>query len=265
MEENKKFKRNCPSCSIEIFYLRKDGKERANRNNSLCYSCSKKGIKNSFYGKHHNEISKKIIGKYHKGQTSWNEGMIMSKEFRDKLSEHFKEKFKKQKHPWIGRHHTDETKKKLSISNKNIFLNKHHTEESKRKISESNRQSWKNGKRNSLPHWKSKGHIEISNIIRNFGYNVKDEYFIDGRPYDIFIKDKNLLIEFNGTYWHCDPRKFDENYYHSSHKRTAIQQWKYDEEKINLAKNNGYNIKTIWEIDWKNCNNKEEFLRKIIS
>lgn len=64
---------------------------------------SKLGDKNSFYGKKHTEETKDKISESKKGIESWNKGIPMSEEVKQKLS-------KSQK----GKKSSDETKKKLS-------------------------------------------------------------------------------------------------------------------------------------------------------
>lgn len=99
-------------------------------------------------------------GALRKGKTPWNKGKQMSDEMKKKLSESTKGKRlseeTKQKmseakkgHPgyWLGKHHTEEQKKKISEA---WEYDKHFTEETKRKISEAKKgKRWKlvDGKR----------------------------------------------------------------------------------------------------------------------
>jgi hypothetical protein len=108
----------------------------------------------------------------------------------------------------MGRISSEETRLKQSKAKKKnpvrYWLGKHRYEETLKKMSSSTKQHWKDGIHK--PKYKSKGHQEIIDILVNLGHEIQDEYLIDGRPYDVFVKDKNLLIEFNGTFWHRDPR-----------------------------------------------------------
>ena len=72
----------------------------------------------------------------------------------------------------------------------------------------------------------------------------KKYYFID-----YYIKELNLGIEFNGNYWHCNPK-----YYKVSDKPiycndlTAGEIWDIDNEKIKyLKKDHDIDIIVIWE------------------
>ena len=96
------------------------------------------------------------------------------------------------------------------------------------------------------------------------GYSVKGEYFVNGRPYDVFVKEKNLIIEYNGTYWHFDPEIYDRNHYDKSSGKYAYEIWDRDEKKIENAKKFGYNVKVIWENEWNKCKDKIDYIKKIL-
>ena len=74
-------------------------------------------------------------GQFVKGIASWNKGKKMSKETIKKFSE---AKLKNPTRYWLGKHRSEETKRKLSEANKgklSPFRGKHHSEETKEKIS----------------------------------------------------------------------------------------------------------------------------------
>jgi hypothetical protein len=80
--------------------------------------------------------------------------------------------------------------------------------------------------------------------------------------YDIYLPDYNLLIEANGTYWHCDPRFFnkDDNvFFPGKRKFLAKDIWKNDEVKTNEALKQGYKHVSCWEHDINNQTYKEIF------
>lgn len=82
-------------------------------------------------------------------------------------------------------------------------------------------------------------------------------------PCDIYIPELNLIIEFNGDYWHCNPIKYDKDYFHQVKNMTVQQLWEYDKNKIDLIKSKGYNLEVIWETDYeKNHKIIEEILKK---
>ena len=83
------------------------------------------------------------------------------------------------------------------------------------------------------------------------GYQVKHSLKIDTKICDIYIPKLNLIIEYNGDYWHCNPKKYDASYYHQVKKKTAQELWEYDNNKIDLIKSNGYFFEVVWESELK--------------
>lgn len=60
----------------------------------------------------------------------------------------------------------------------------------------------------------------------------------------------NKIIEYNGDYWHANPRIYNESDILTKGK-TAKEIWDYDTRKIEFAKNNGYEILIIWDSEYK--------------
>lgn len=81
--------------------------------------------------------------------------------------------------------------------------------------------------------------------------------------YDISYKNK--IIEFNGDFWHCSPQKYNSgDYIHLPSKTILVDEiWKKDEEKINFAKQQGYEVLVIWESEYKK--NKENVIQQCIT
>lgn len=170
-----------------------------------------------------------------------------------------------------GKKRNEETRRRMSIAKKGKPLTDAHknalkvpkstyviykrTDETKKKLSIITKQQWKDGIHKST--YRSKGQIEVENIIKSLKYKVEPEFLIEGRPYDTFIPSKNLLIEFNGTFWHRDPR-----FYKNDPVVKLIHE--RDAEKIILAKKHGYDIIVIWQYDWDNCEDKTKYIQNIL-
>lgn len=90
-----------------------------------------------------------------------------------------------------------------------------------------------------------------------YNKNIKNIYMYD---YVDFTNKK--IIEFNGDYWHCNPEKYNEKYNHPLIKKTAKEIWEYDKQKINFAKNKGYDVLVIWEKEFKQ--NFDKVLKRCI-
>ena len=78
------------------------------------------GDKHPMYGKHHSEETKQKISVAVSGNNNGNFGKAMSNEQKEKISNTKKNKYKKEKHPMYGKHHTEESRKKNSDSHKGL-------------------------------------------------------------------------------------------------------------------------------------------------
>ena len=161
--------------------------------------------------------------------------------------------------------HTLEVSKKRLDSRRVGKGWKPHSYATKKKISKIFKKKWSSGDYNNrVKSFSSKGQNEVEEIIQSLGYKTKNEYFINGRPYDILVKDKNLIIEFNGTYWHLDPNVYKKDYYDKCRNVYAHEIWNKDLEKVDNAKKRGYDVKIIWQHDWENCPDKVKYLKEIL-
>lgn len=92
----------------------------------------------------------------------------------------------------------------------------------------------------------SKTEKELCKILK-----AKSSLVIDssiGYVYDIYKGNK--IIEYNGDYWHCNPKEYPPTYYNKKIRMTASEKWMKDSEKIQYALNNGYDVKIVWEKDY---------------
>jgi len=85
--------------------------------------------------------------------------------------------------------------------------------------------------------------------------NIKKQYIYD-------ISANNKIIEYNGDFWHCNPKIYSADYVNPRTKLTASEKWNLDAEKIMFAQSQGYEVLIVWESDFKE--NKEEVLKKCI-
>ena len=89
--------------------------------------------------------------------------------------------------------------------------------------------------------------IEVYNFLLSLNSTTKSKFFINRREYDIIVQDKNLLVEFNGLYWHGDLIKDDKKYHYN---------------KYLLAKEYNYDLFNIWEDDW---HYKNDIIKSILT
>lgn len=147
----------------------------------------------------------------------------------------------------------------------NWMRGKHHSEETKEKIRERIVSDISSGKRVMNKTMVSVPEKDIAKMLSDMGYGVKMGIRISNKLYDIFVPEKNLIIEFNGDYWHMNPNKYSSDIYNKACGMTAAEIWKRDENKNNIAIQHGYFLHCVWEDDYKKSKNKLQFLKEIIS
>jgi hypothetical protein len=83
--------------------------------------------------------------------------------------------------------------------------------------------------------------------------------------YDFTDVNNNKIIEYNGDDYHGNPKKYlAEDYPHPFRKDvTAKEMWDKDAEKIRIANNNGFEVLTIWDSEYR-WGNKKEILDKCL-
>lgn len=79
--------------------------------------------------------------------------------------------------------------------------------------------------------------------------------------YDPYTK---TIYEFLGNYWHGNPSMFNSNDYNKICHQTHGELYRNTLNKFKMLKNDGYNIKYIWERDWKNFKKGIDTIPKIL-
>ncbi len=138
----------------------------------------------------------------------------------------------------------------------NPFYGKKHTKESLIKMTKTLTENPRKFSSSSKPE------MIIFNILKELKYDVKKTYRINHYICDIFIIELNLIIEYNGDYWHCNPKRFDSNYLHPHKKKLAKEIWGDDNIRIDNLKNYGYNLEVIWESDFDEQNTIQNIIKK---
>lgn len=101
----------------------------------------------------------------------------------------------------------------------------------------------------------SQAEKEISNILEEYNIRyVKQATIANKYSCDLLLPDHNIVIEYYGTYWHCNPRKYEQFYFNQKKNKTAQQIWEYDKIRENHIIENGYKLVIIWEEDFKCLN-----------
>lgn len=92
---------------------------------------------------------------------------------------------------------------------------------------------------------RSKKEKQLENILLEYEVNKRI-----GRYKPDYVNEKTKhIIEVYGNYWHCNPKYFDENFYHTQLKMTAKEKWIADENRIQYLEDIGYSVTIVWESD----------------
>lgn len=113
-----------------------------------------------------------------------------------------------------------------------------------------------------LGYVKSHAEFEIFDFIKSLYYNTiiqNAHNIIPHKELDIYLPELHKAIEYNGTYWHADPRFYKNNDLIKTVPANKI--WEKDKEKRNLCESYNIQLLTIWEYDY--TNNKEDVLQQI--
>lgn len=226
--------RVCPKCNT-LIETKSKNKKIACRNhytkikkNSLCKRCSlhlQIGRGNPFYGKKHTNKTKQKISKSRKGKATGINNSMSNPEFKAKASKNLKKSWESGK-----------------------------LENTRKKMSEHMKKTLRFGKIKSKV--SSKKEKEIYELLIKYGYKVKRFFKIDTKICDLYIPSLNLIIEYFGDYWHCNPKKYSSEYINQKKQMTAKEIWDYDKHKVDLIVSYGYNLEVIWESDFKTNTNK---------
>jgi len=97
----------------------------------------------------------------------------------------------------------------------------------------------------------SKAQVELFNAIKLVlnDCEMNDRKILEGKELDIVRSSIKRAIEFNGDYWHCNPKIYKSEF-ENRKGYSAEKIWAKDSNKIKLANELGYEILTIWESDW---------------
>lgn len=103
----------------------------------------------------------------------------------------------------------------------------------------------------------SKAEYEVLAVLQRAGYEVIPQFKIPGIPliFDFYLPALNCLVEYQGSYWHADPKKYKAGtLIRMSGFREKILVdfvWAKDAMKKSIAESFGYKFATLWESDYK--------------
>lgn len=166
--------------------------------------------------------------------------------------------------PNRGKKMSQESRRKMSEAKKSYYahggkcpaLGRIKTQEEREKLKASTAKMWKDGKfqyGNGL--FRSKMEIKVFEECQKYDAQTQHSFRLSTPEksyiFDIFVPSLNLIIEVNGDYWHLNPTLYDTNYVDTSRQIAARDLWAADDDRLNVARSQGYNTTIIWESDIK--------------
>ena len=106
-------------------------------------------------------------------------------------------------------------------------------------------------------------HSKFHNI--NIQHALNDgEFLIPNTRYkaDGYCKETNTIYEFHGDYWHGNPKIYKGDEINKKTNCSFKELYEKTLIKENKIKELGYNLKTIWENDWKKINNVVRIIQR---
>jgi G:T-mismatch repair DNA endonuclease (very short patch repair protein) len=145
---------------------------------------------------------------------------------------------------------------KLQTGEGNPFYGKKHTKETLNKLTKTLLDNPRKFSSSSKPEKR------IEKIIKSMGFEVIRTYRVNEYVCDIFLPKFNLIIEYNGDYWHCNPNKYDSNYVHPHKKKPSSQIWYEDKIRIDNIINYNYNLEVVWESNFNEKTTIQNIIKK---
>lgn len=133
---------------------------------------------------------------------------------------------------------------------------KKHSSESLARMSRAKKEQYINGEVKVNLGKISSYEKKIRYYLDEIGIKYYPQYHIKGHPYlyDIFLEEFNTIIEFQGDYWHANPRRYPPGTMlaiQSVGKILVEDIWEKDLLKKLAAENSGISVIYIWEMDFK--------------
>lgn len=95
-----------------------------------------------------------------------------------------------------------------------------------------------------LPEYLKNG-VYFAELNKEFGSACGDFYYF----YDFAILSLQFCVEYNGTYYHADPRIYEASYVNKKLGLTASQIWAKDKAKTSALEERGFYVHVVWQRD----------------
>lgn len=110
--------------------------------------------------------------------------------------------------------------------------------------------------------WKDNLEFYKNNLSEEFKKkSFIQQCYLCGNSVDFYFPYFKTIIFIDGDYWHCNPKKYKEDFYHKQIKMTAKQICDKDKDITKVLESQGYKVLRFWGVDLKN--NSKKCLNKI--
>lgn len=166
----------------------------------------------------------------------------------------FLDAVKKRGQVWSDEHRKAHSEKMLGASN--AMRGKEHTPAFKKRMSEVKKRQYRDGIIKVNLSKISKAEQEIAKFLTEYKCDFKQQFHITDVPYwyDFYLPNHNLIIEYQGDYWHANPNKYPSGTFIRILKQGPVlvdDIWARDKLKLEAAVQAGYKIAYIWETEYK--------------
>jgi len=87
---------------------------------------------------------------------------------------------------------------------------------------------------------------KVAQFLDGLKLNYQQNYRIDKYSVDFFVEGR-YIIECYGDFWHCNPKKYEPDYYNKGLKCEAKKRWRRDSERQWSLEAMGYPMLVLWE------------------
>jgi hypothetical protein len=105
------------------------------------------------------------------------------------------------------------------------------------------------------------GEIEMKEYIQSIYSGVVEyTYKLKGcrKNLDVYLPEVRLGFEYQGIFYHMDPRRFKAEDFNKKTGITAKETWEKDFNKVRLCEEQGIKLYPVWEWDWEKHNAAEK-------
>lgn len=167
--------------------------------------------------------------------------------------------------PMRGKHHTEETKARISETKRTFYENGgqpnrrgvKHTPEAIEKMRAGTSKLWAEGRFSYGDDSTMRSRLEkrVFDLIKARFPDARHSFVVRGEDrvyvFDACVPSLGMLVEVNGDYWHLSPILYEAAHRDESRGCTAQEVWDRDAKKRRAGEATGHRVVTPWERDLK--------------